>query len=220
VHGRADLLAQVLDRVTVDLRKNPLPYPTLVFLGDYIDRGPASCRVVDHLLYISRHFQTIFIKGNHENCLLEFLNDARTLPRWVKNGGLYTLRSYELFTNDCHKSGEQKRIAEAMLERLHVAGHMDFFSKLRTSYCCGDFFFVHAGVRPHVPLDEQSEADLLCIRNEFLDYKKDFGKLIVHGHTPVSMPEVRPNRINIDTGAYVTGRLTCLVIEGNEIKFL
>jgi serine/threonine protein phosphatase 1 len=220
VHGRADLLQRLVDRIRSHVTASPKSRPILVFLGDYIDRGPASREVIRQLLSLREHWEVIFLKGNHESYLLEFLDNPTKLPEWIHYGGLYTLRSYGLQLKDYLNRIEQELIAMSLLEVLYKARHLDFLRKLKTSYICGDFFFAHAGIRPGIPLDQQSEADLLYIRNDFLLHKKDLGKIVVHGHTPVSQPDIRSNRINIDTGAFVTGQLTCLVIERNEINFI
>ena len=114
---------------------------------------------------------------------------------------------------------ERRELAEAF-RRVVPKNHLEFLDNLAFTYVCGDFFFAHAGVRPGMPLRRQSERDLLFIREDFLLCEEDFGKIIVHGHTPVIQPDVRPNRINIDTGAYATGRLTCLVLEADQMNFL
>jgi serine/threonine protein phosphatase 1 len=134
-------------------------------------------------------------------------------------GGLATLSSYGLQPSLRNDQAGQARLALG-LDAALPESHRQFLLNLETSYSCGDFFFVHAGVRPGVPLANQREEDLLWIRDEFLQYEGDFGKVVVHGHTPVAVPDVRPNRINIDTGAYATGNLTCLFIEGSKIAFI
>jgi serine/threonine protein phosphatase 1 len=138
------------------------------------------------------------------------------LEEWKQFGGLQTLISYGLSPSMRPDRNEQEELVQAL--RLGMPNHhRRFFSNLRQSFSCGDFFFAHAGVKPGVPLKQQREKDLLWIRNEFLESEEHFGKFIVHGHTPVSKPEVRPNRINIDTGAYATGILTLLTIEGRQM---
>ena len=130
-----------------------------------------------------------------------------------------TLASYgiapELFANRKQAAGTQLAFHNAL-----PPAHFRFFGDLQVSFSCGDFFFVHAGAKPHVPLSHQRESDLLWIRGEFLSSAYDFGKIIVHGHTPSLDIEVRPNRINIDTGAFATGRLTCLVLEGESLSLI
>jgi serine/threonine protein phosphatase 1 len=220
IHGRSDLLQQLLARIVAHVSAKPAFRPILVFLGDYIDRGPSSRRVIDQLLLLHEQLDVVFLKGNHENYLIQFLKNPRFLTDWLKFGGLDTLRSYGVLPNNYSDSTEQEYLARSLSLILHQNRHDTFLSNLKNSFTCGDFFFVHAGVRPGVPLDQQSEKDLLEIRNDFLRHESHFGKIVVHGHTPVPQPDIRANRINIDTGAYATGQLSCLVIEGDEIQFI
>jgi serine/threonine protein phosphatase 1 len=219
IHGRADLLSNLFDRIDADLRQRPVPHATELCLGDYVDRGPASRQVIDSLITRRRTNNMIFLKGNHEDCLLRILTDPSELDQWKTLGGLTTLLSYGVKpTRGVDYQANQKfaaQLAEAM-----PASHRQFLENLAIAFTCGDFFFAHAGVRPGIPLGTQNQEDLLWIRDEFLLHEENFGKVVVHGHTPAREPEIRPNRINIDTGAYATGQLTCLVLEGEEMRFL
>jgi serine/threonine protein phosphatase 1 len=219
IHGRADLLRQVLARIDDHLRRHPVARPVHVFVGDYIDRGPASREVIDLLIGCAADNEAVFLKGNHEAFLLGFLQDPAELRGWSRNGGLETLMSYGLDPRGHADPKAQNELA-ALLARALPPAHRGFLGSLQPSFTCGDYFFAHAGVRPGTPLKDQVEDDLLWIRGEFLLHEGDFGKRIVHGHTPVMAPDIRPNRINIDTGAYATGRLTCLVIEGETVEIL
>ena len=219
IHGRLDLLDQVLSRVDIHLVDNPIIQPIHVFLGDYIDRGPDSRTVLDRLIERSRSHAMVFLKGNHEAFLLDFLREPLVLDQWRKFGGLETLISYGLRPSVKITAGQHEELA-VELERILPPGHLKFYLELKTYFECGEYFFVHAGVRPGVALARQQEGDLLWIRGEFLQYEKSFGKIIVHGHTPVSQPEIRSNRINIDTGAYATGMLTCLMLEADRLDFV
>jgi serine/threonine protein phosphatase 1 len=219
VHGRADLLDQVLSRIDADLAGDPNCRPVQVFLGDYVDRGPSSCGVLDRLIKRSRTHEIVCLKGNHESYVLEFLRNPAILDDWRMFGGLQTLQSYGLRPSLNADSTEQVELAMALDASL-PNHHRAFLGSLSPSFICGDFFFVHAGVKPGIQLEQQQEEDLLWIRDDFLLCEEDFGKMIVHGHTPVRDPDIRHNRINIDTGAYTTGRLTCLIIEGDEIFVL
>jgi serine/threonine protein phosphatase 1 len=220
VHGCSSPLEQLLVLIEAHVRAFPSFRPILVFLGDYVDRGPASRQVIDQLIFLRDRGEAIFIKGNHEGYLLEFLKNPAILPQWLRYGGLDTLRSYGITPRNHLELKEQERLADALRAELNKCGHLEFFGQLKLSFVCEDFFFVHAGVRPGIPLDQQSEEDLLWIRDDFLHYNGDLTKIIVHGHTPVQQPEVCSNRINIDTGAYATGRLTCLIIERDQMKFI
>ena len=219
VHGRADLLTLLFSRIDADLADRPIDRPIQVFLGDYIDRGPASRQALDCLIDRSRSHETICLRGNHEVFLAEFLRNPGTIGEWRQYGGLETLVSYGIVPALNQQAAEWNRVATA-LSRALPQSHRRFLAALKSFYVCGDFFFAHAGVRPGVSLARQEDSDLLWIRDEFLRCKQDFGKIIVHGHTPVLEPEIHTNRINIDTGAYATGRLTCLRIEADEVSFI
>lgn len=216
IHGRSDLLKKMFTVIDADMERNPASRSIEVFLGDYIDRGPDSAHVLDLLLDRSLYRETIFLKGNHEAYFMEVLRDPSKLEDWRQFGGLQTLMSYGIQPSINPDASEQTDLIRSLNEVM-PKDHLTLLENLRPSFVCGDFFFVHAGVRPGIPLSEQREADLLWIRNEFLDSNEDFGKFIVHGHTPVREPDLRPNRINIDTGAYATGNLTLLTIQGSSM---
>jgi serine/threonine protein phosphatase 1 len=216
VHGRADLLQQLLTVIDVDLERSRPERAIQVFLGDYVDRGPNSRAVLDLLIERSRSHETVCLKGNHEVFLLDVLDDPVRLQDWRHYGGLLTLMSYGVIPTMNPTPEEQVELMEG-LKRAIPPEHLAFLQQLPSSFACGDFFFVHAGVKPGVPLDRQREEDLLWIRDEFLNSDERFGKYVVHGHTPVSAPDIRPNRINIDTGAYATGNLTLLTIQGDSL---
>jgi Calcineurin-like phosphoesterase len=219
IHGRSDLLDELLKRIDTHLETNPVSHSIEVFLGDYIDRGPASRQVLDQLVARSQTNQTVFLKGNHENLLTRFVTNPPILQTWQDLGGLETLMSYGIISSINANAATQAQLA-AQFDLVLPKAHRRFIDDLKSSFTCGDFFFVHAGVRPGIPLAEQREEDLLWIRQDFLLYEKDFDKIIVHGHTPVPQPDIRPNRINIDTGAYATGQLTCLMLEGDKMGLL
>lgn len=216
VHGRADLLTSLLLQIEVDTILYPIARPIVVFLGDYIDRGPDSKKVLDLLATRSSPPEMVFLKGNHESFLLKFLENSALLDEWRQYGGLETLVSYGLKPPINPTPFERTRLAHAFASVL-PGTHRKFLQALKLSFICGDFLFVHAGLRPLIPIQQQKEDDLLWIRDDFLLWDKEFDKIIVHGHTPVLEPDIRFNRINIDTGAFATGRLTCMMIEGTEI---
>ena len=216
LHGHLELLEPLLIKIQDVARRSENRQRTLIFVGDYVDRGPKSSALVERLLQGVEGFEMIFLKGNHDETLLRFLSDPSVGEVWRNFGGLDTLRSYGVV----HEPGgvwaeTRKKFAHAMPQP-----HIQFFKNLKLHHICGDYLFVHAGIKPHVPLDQQTEQDLLWIREEFLESKTNFGKIIVHGHTPASEPEVKHNRIGIDTGAYMSGKLTALVLEGTERQFL
>ena len=216
IHGCANQLANVFAAIDLHLSRVQPRRPIHVFLGDYIDRGPASSQVIDMLIERGRHYETIFLKGNHEAMLFDLLRDPEVFAAFKQYGGLHTLMSYGLVPSVNPDREEQHALIEALAQKIPHP-HRSFFNSLRPKFSCGDFFFVHAGVRAGIPLSQQTEEDLLWIRDEFLSSDKSFGKYIVHGHTPVPNPDIRPNRINIDTGAYATGVLTLLTIQGDRM---
>jgi serine/threonine protein phosphatase 1 len=219
IHGRADLLADMFARIDADRADFPAEKAIHVFLGDYVDRGPSSRDVLDLLIKRRSQYPGAYLKGNHESYLVEFLKNPAVFAEWRHYGGVDTLLSYGLASS--RNPNEQECIALASrLDRALPEVHRRFLGALALSFTCGDFFFVHAGVRPGIALARQAETDLLWIREEFLLHERAYEKTIVHGHTPVIEPDIRPNRINIDTGAYATGRLTCLVLERNHIRFI
>ena len=219
IHGRLDLLSELLEKIHQDITKYPINECHTVTLGDYVDRGPDSRGVLDCL---SRNpFPTRYtaLKGNHEELLEMFLAEPRVFSNWRRLGGLETLHSYGISVDQLMMGKgfeEAARALQAALPREHV----QFLASLKTSLVLDRYFLCHAGVRPGVPLERQRVEDLLWIREEFLNSSADFGKIVIHGHTPVDEPEILPNRINIDTGAFATGRLTCLVLQGDQKRFL
>jgi serine/threonine protein phosphatase 1 len=219
IHGRDDLLWSLLQRIDSDVQNNPGVQPIEIYLGDYIDRGPASRQVIDRLIERRRVRETVYLKGNHETYIATFLHDPAILTEWAKVGGFETLLSYGLTPSIGMRPSEQTALAQAFRQVLPDS-HRLFLLNLTSLYWCGDFFFAHAGVRPGIPFEWQRDEDLLWIRDDFLYCVEDFGKIVVHGHTPVQEPDIRPNRINIDTGAYATGRLTCLVLQDESVSFL
>jgi serine/threonine protein phosphatase 1 len=221
IHGRADLLQTLIAKVAADAAGHPGTGKRLIYLGDYVDRGPASKTVIDLVLDAAPPgIEVVALKGNHEEMMHRFLDDLSVGRTWMMNGGDATLESYGVETPSMFAGTAAFRQAQAQFEARLPARHREFLERLRFSYTEGDYLFVHAGVRPGVPLDEQRADDLLWIRDEFLDSREDFGKVVVHGHSISFDPELRPNRIGIDTGAYKSSQLTCLVLEGMSRQFL
>jgi serine/threonine protein phosphatase 1 len=219
IHGRADLLNRLFTEIDADSARSPDAEALEIYLGDYLDRGPASRQVIDDLIARGRSRRAVFLKGNHETYPLEFLRDPTFFGAWSQLGGRETLISYGVLPPIAPGPNEWTEIARAFAAAL-PAEHRDFLQDLQPYACYGDFYFVHGGVRPGVPLERQREEDLLEIREPFLSSQVDFGKVVIHGHTPALEPEFRPNRIGIDTGAYATGKLTCLVISGDTLRIL
>jgi len=218
IHGRLDLLDALHHMIGDDSAGAPSER-MLVYVGDYIDRGPDSKGVIDRLLSPLEGFKSRRLKGNHDQSLLEFLDEPLHYRQWKDYGARETLRSYGVapprFDNPDELSAARDALAEAL-----PAKHLEFLDQLELSFEIGDYFFAHAGVRPGLPLAKQSPDDLMWIREQFLSSNADFGKVVVHGHTPTTEPQKRHNRIGIDTGAYATGRLTCAVLEGSQCRFL
>jgi serine/threonine protein phosphatase 1 len=219
IHGRTDLLDRMVALISRDLEANPISDSLTVTLGDYIDRGPDSRGVIDRL--VRNPFPTRFValKGNHEALLEAFLSNPSVAEHWRHLGGLETIHSYRVPAGELMIGMNHENAAEGLRAAVPEA-HLKFLASLQTSITVGKYFLCHAGVRPGVPLERQSIEDLLWIRDEFLSSTADFGKIVVHGHTPTERPEILPNRINVDTGAYATGRLTCVVLESSEPRFL
>ncbi|MCA3256349.1 MAG: serine/threonine protein phosphatase [Alphaproteobacteria bacterium] len=219
VHGRLDLLDAMIARIDADRGG---ARPTVVLLGDYIDRGPQSKEVVDRLLDLPDWADWVLLRGNHEQAMLEALSDLpqadRLMRQWLNFGGVETLQSYGvpstlLYANDF-------AAIRADINARLPAAHGTFLDGLSMAHRIGDYLFVHAGIRPGIAMAHQDPQDLLWIREEFLDNRLDHGAIVVHGHSISAEVVERPNRIGIDTGAYKTGRLTALVLEGGERRFL
>jgi serine/threonine protein phosphatase 1 len=222
IHGRADLLTLLLDKIIADAAQSKdAKRRTIVFLGDYIDRGHDSRRVIDMLLgELPQGFDVHFLKGNHEAIMLDFLEDPSYLGQWLANGADATFGSYGMDVAELIRKGATPEAwRRAFLASLPET-HREFFETLELAVAFGDYLFVHAGVRPGVPLEAQDPEDLVWIRAPFLQSNRDFGKIVVHGHTPGREPVIRPNRIGIDTGAVFTDRLTALKLEGGSRKLL
>jgi len=221
VHGQYHLLESLLAQIQADVEPHNRDRRILLFVGDYVDRGPSSRLVVERVAAGLPAFETIALKGNHEQILLDFIADAELWEVYRRLGGVETLTSYGVDRDLLVGSN----VAAATIHEAFLAAfpseHNAFLNSLHLSYDCGDYHFVHAGVRPGVPLDRQTEADQLWIRDQFLMAGNVFdGRVIVHGHTPTREPEKLSFRINVDTGAYMTGRLTAAKFHGTDVKFL
>ena len=219
IHGRDDLLANLHGQIDKHARGFD-GRRVLVYVGDYVDRGPDSAGVIDRLVNSPLEgFETVHLAGNHEAFLKDFLENPQDGAIWMMNGGEATCESYGI---DFWSLGGQDRFAalNAALKAKIPESHRRFLNNLRLRHEEGDYLFVHAGIDPERPLDEQDDYDLMWIREPFLYSQRDFGRVVVHGHTPVDAPEERPNRIDIDTGAVYGGRLTALVLQGSERDYL
>jgi serine/threonine protein phosphatase 1 len=218
IHGRSDSLTRVHDLIDRDIANRCARDSAIeVYLGDYVDRGPDSKGVIDLLIARSARAPTVLLKGNHEIIMESFLRGTRSFEDWRQLGGLETALSYGVDARTLLANGPIKRIDLA--KKIPVT-HLRFLSSLRNICQIGRYCFVHAGLRPGVPVDAQLLEDLTWIREDFLDYSGDFGAIVVHGHTPVSNIDFRPNRINIDTGAFATNRLSVIRIDASGVAAL
>lgn len=223
VHGRYDLMTRLLARIADDVKtRGNGRRPIVVFCGDYVDRGPESAKILSALVWMRTHaeFDPYFLKGNHEEMMLAYIDDPIGAQGWLNVGGAQTLQSYGVTLPDPAVSADYYRARDELMERM-PASHLRLLQTLSLSHRIGDYAFVHAGVRPGVPLHRQVAADLLWIRDDFLDHKRRFEKIIVHGHSWDSdQPVIREQRIGIDTGAYKTGVLTAVRLEDGRVECL
>lgn len=222
VHGQADLLDDLLNRIEKDARTCADGHEvTYVFLGDYIDRGDDSKNVLARLMDLrdAQVANTVFLLGNHEAFLLAFLDDPQSGARWLDFGGDRTLRSYGVAPP---QRNADAKILQYTRDALHDAlgGHLQFITGLDRLWQCGDFAFVHAAINPRLPLDAQHDKDLLWGNQAFLRGRRGrAGVRVVHGHYDSAEPVVRPDRICIDTGAYYSGVLTAVCID-TDVRFI
>lgn len=222
VHGRLDLLRILMEKVLADWHgKHPdIAQPSLVFLGDYVDRGFDSKGVIDFLLHETpKEWDCRYLKGNHEEALFDFMRDPEFGDVWQEYGGLQTLASYGVAPVRNAGKIDWKETAKKF-DASFPRDHLAFLSCLSLYECIGDYVFVHAGVRPRIPLAYQSEKDLLWIREDFLGAGRVLSQTVVHGHTPGEKVSLGAGRIGIDTGAYITGKLTAAGFHGDDVWFL
>ncbi|MCC6826756.1 MAG: serine/threonine protein phosphatase [Novosphingobium sp.] len=226
IHGRADLLERLLGRIRKDRdQREPgagdAP-PLLVFLGDYVDRGAESRRAIDLLLELAGDpgFECRFLAGNHEDAMLDFLDGKIVGQRWAEHGGDATLRAYGVTVPYAAAPPEAWAQAQARFMDAVPAEHIAFLRGLELMVTVGKLAFVHAGIRPGIPLADQTRRDLLWIRSQFLDVPHSGDGLIVHGHTPGEEVYGAPGRLCLDTGAYMSGRLSAAVFAGETIDLI
>jgi serine/threonine protein phosphatase 1 len=223
VHGRFDLMQDLLQRISDDAARHPADARRhLIFLGDYIDRGAESRGVVHALLRDPLPgFVTVRLMGNHEQAFLAFLDGRSDGLDWLTFGGLETLLSYGVPLRSMPRTEEAVDELRLSVGSAVPKQHVALMRNCTLHHTVGDYLFVHAGVRPGVPLDKQSSTDLMWIRDDFLRSRTPLPqRVVVHGHTIVDLPEDRGYRINIDTGAFASGRLTCLALRGTDRRFI
>lgn len=218
IHGCADMLDELMHQIRLDSAEAQVD-PQLIFLGDYIDRGNDSRGVIDRLIELRKSDpDTVFLKGNHEAILLDFLSEPEDLPHWLDWGGEETLESYSI---DPTRGLSPSELADAMKKAM-PRDHLAFIKSLDLKHIEGDYLFVHAGVRPGTPLEDQEETDLLWIRKRFhnapASERPDY--VVVYGHTPEDKPVDAGWRIAVDTGACYGGALTAAVLEGTTRRFI
>ncbi len=220
IHGRIDLLTVLLERIREDCAtRSMLERPLLIFLGDYVDRGPASRDVIEQIMALRTTYTVVSLRGNHEDALLRFLEDPSIGPAWVEHGGAQTLLSYGVNPPQKMDPVPWAEVRDRFAEALPPA-HLAFFQGLEHYAVIGDYVFAHAGVRPGVALDQQTTQDLMWIRKPFLDVERAIDRVVVHGHTPAEIPHMGRWRIGVDTGAYATGVLTAVRLMGTDRLFL
>jgi serine/threonine protein phosphatase 1 len=220
IHGRADLLNRLHAEIALHAREAGAAHNLILYVGDLVDRGPNSNLVVDMVMADPPPgFGKLCLMGNHEAMMLEFLGNIGIGMSWALNGGAATLASYGVEALAGDTEAEWRRAQRELVAAIPES-QLVFLRRLPLYHQEGDYLFAHAGVRPGIALDRQAPDDLLWIREEFLDSDADHGKVVVHGHTVAREVEIRPNRIGIDTGAYASGRLTCLVLAGRTRNLL
>jgi serine/threonine protein phosphatase 1 len=222
IHGRFDLLLPLVEAMAADLHGSAAERKMVIFLGDYIDRGPDSRSVLRLLAGLSRSqgVEWRFLKGNHEQAMLEFLKDPSRGARWCEYGGDRALKSWGLRVPElAHRTEAWARVAADLKHKLSAL-ELSFLEDLELSVSVGDYFFAHAGARPGMALDRQTPEDLMWIRETFLHSPCEFDQVIVHGHTPTPSVHADRRRIGLDTKAYDSGVLTALRLEGRERRLL
>lgn len=221
IHGSIEPLRHLHHLIQEDARRHRAARKLVVYLGDYIDRGMNPRGVIDLLLKEPLHgLKQVFLMGNHEAGLLRFLYNGSMGLAWLAYGGVSTVYSYGVRPPTAPADDGELRRVRRELARKIPRTHVEFLAQLEPLHVEGDYVFVHAGLRPGIPLEQQSVRDLLWIRNEFLHCEEHFGKVVIHGHSITAIPDIRHNRIGIDTGAFASGRLTCLVLEGTRQEFI
>lgn len=221
IHGRLDLLNVLLDGIISDVRESD-NRTMVVFLGDYVDRGPDSRGVIDHLCSFADEssIEARFLKGNHEEKLVEFLTDPSVGPVWCEYGGVQALHSFGLSVPVVSHQTTAWAALSADLDHRLTDRQRRFLDELETSLSIGGYFFAHAGARPGVTLENQSERDLMWVRGSFLNSPERFDRVVVHGHTPASAVHMDDRRIGLDTGAYASGVLSAVRLEGEARRVL
>lgn len=214
IHGRLDLLSRIARSIEEDDAARGTADTTIILLGDLIDRGPDSSAVIDMVREWSRRRKLRILTGNHEEQFLLSFDNLHAFKNFLRIGGRETILSYNVDLDE-FRAADLEEAQQMMIDAVPT-DHREYLSGLEEMIRVGDYLFVHAGINPVFPLDLQESHDCRWIREPFLSHKGDYGCVVVHGHTVREEPVFRSNRIGIDTGAFMTGRLTALGLEGSE----
>lgn len=220
IHGCLEELQKLLDKITTEMHREPVPNNEIIFLGDLIDRGPDSCQVIEHLMnFKPERTEVTYLMGNHEEVFLKVLDgNIGALKSWFGFGGRSCMRSYGL--DNLGQIHSEPELLMTRIQHIVPDSHFDFLSSFKDHYIFGKYLCVHAGIRPKVPLSKQTSKDMRWIRDKFLEYEKPHPYVVVHGHTVVETPEIHENRIAVDTGAYHGHPLTAVRLWGENVDFI
>lgn len=214
IHGRSDLFVPLIEAIEADDRSRTPADTTIVLLGDLVDRGPDSAGVIAAARRLGARRKVRIVWGNHEEMFLRCFDDLELLRHFLRFGGRETVMSYPLDMERWNAASHEE--AQAIMRAVVPEADLEFIRGFEDAIVIGDYVFVHAGIAPGIPIEEQDQQDLRWIRQPFLNHSGDHGFVVVHGHTITPEPVIRANRIGIDTGAYTSGRLTALALEGTE----
>jgi serine/threonine protein phosphatase 1 len=220
IHGRGDVLVRLMDAIAADVAANPCPEIVEVFLGDYVDRGMQSQMIIEMLHTTTPlHHARVCLMGNHEEAMLNFIDDPKQLRQWGNMGGYATLASYGMGIPAAMTPDALVEVRDELVKRMPPA-HLAFLRGLQLRHQEGDYLFVHAGIDPRRPLEKQSREHLLWIRKPFLEYEAYHERYVVHGHSPVAKPDIRHHRANLDVSGAAVESLCCLILEGEKRRCL
>ena len=221
LHGHYSAYKMLYTLIEIEASKRPDLKHIVIFLGDYIDRGPDSSKIIESLRNLkSDAIQNVFLIGNHEYSFLEYMKDPHANEQWLQFGGIQTVQSYGCLINDGPILPSEIEVLQKKLNSRVPKEHLNFLNSLDHMSIYGDYAFVHAGIRPGLPLSEQKNEDLRFIREPFLSWEEPHEKCIIHGHSITKEPEIKQNRINVDTGLYKFGTLTCCVLKDETVSLI
>lgn len=221
IHGRLDLLKSINKKIKKDISENKSERNVVIYIGDYVDRGNDSQGVINELINNPiEGAESIHLCGNHENAMMEYFSDPGVAYGWFAWGGKATVRSYGVKSKDKKGRPVSEEQIHELFNELVPDNHKKFLKNLKYYHIEGDYIFVHAGLKPGIPLEKQHVDDMMTIRDAFIYPKTRFEKTVVFGHTVFDQPFVGNGRIGIDTGAYATGRLTAVILEKTNVEFI